>query len=96
LCINAIVAIHPLKYFVTACFLSKIRWAKTAKYWRLSQVLPRLVTLLHVGHNALVSLDWAAIRECLHFVSASWVVVADIFRMVAGGQRINRVRIRIF
>ena len=26
--------------------LSKIRWAKTAKNWRLSQVLPRLVTLL--------------------------------------------------
>jgi hypothetical protein len=96
LCIDAIIAINPLKYFVTACFLSEIRWTKTAKYWRLSQVLPGLVTLLHVGHNALVSLDWAAIRECLHFVSASWVVVADIFRMVAGGQRINRVRIRIF
>ena len=25
------------------------------------------------------------------FVPASWVVVADIFRMVAGGQRVNRV-----
>ena len=30
------------------------------------------------------------------FVSASWVVVADIFRMVAGGERVNRVRIRIW
>ena len=30
------------------------------------------------------------------FVPASWVVVADIFRMVAGGQRVNRVRIGIW
>ena len=30
------------------------------------------------------------------FVPASWVVVADIFRMVAGGQRVNRVGIGIW
>ena len=38
--------IYKYIYSFVKTHLSKIRWAKTAKNWRLSQVLPRLVTLL--------------------------------------------------
>ena len=43
-CWNFKFKIHINSFIKT--HLSKIRWAKTAKNWRLSQVLPRLVTLL--------------------------------------------------
>ena len=39
-------SLYKYVYSFVKTHLSKIRWAKTAKNWRLSQVLPRLVTLL--------------------------------------------------